>query len=597
MLGMYYICSFNQTHPNKFHIKSDTLNKVLTVNNSVKAYPTFENKINLKHRISHMNHFSNLYLKNSSYNTLIEFNGTTENTIVDSVYRWIDNNPTYDIKFITVESELVNLYKLYKADKLPLIDSTVLIFIHGDYPIDEKCIDYLSKANEIFIHDPWNNEVLLDIMSNYQTIEIAQFITEKPVFRCTNKISSSSKSYEYIKNVIKTSTWLNQMLHTDFSNEQTIYTFNYPNSIDQRMPLSNIIKYNWILSKLLNSQSDWIINQLITQSDYLLAYNPIYVLLVQNHIFTTLSPTERDVIYRVAKAEIKHIFADNQFEQSYRNIITHEIKKRFERERLIELKNNPSLPMPYVKTISQAYLKLDQIIKTTTALGLNIIPQKLVGLHVCEAPGQFIFRLNKDHPNYEWLANTLPFDEGEDIIGDDYQIIKRNLSKWILCDVCELEGKLPKTFKPNLITSDLGLPSTKWRQEEVLLKPQTAVIKLVLTKLNVGGTCILKCFLPCKLDQTIKLMTDLYNAFEYLYFIKPSLNFDSAEFYIVGVNKLSKPKKENHKAVEGKLSQMTIMFYYYNLQLAFCNDNISLLKKYDIEQAIKIYNLKTHNII
>ena len=329
---------------------------------------------------------------------------------------------------------------------------------------------------------------------------------------------------------------------------------------------------------LLGLEPSWYIQQQITQSDNLISYNPIYVLLVQNHLFTTLTQDERDVMYRVSKAESKLIqMLDNNV--NYRGTITNDIKKHFKHDK----------QMPYVKSISQAYLKLDQIIYVTNKLGHHIIPPKLIGLHLCEAPGQFIFRLNRERPNYEWIANSLPINKSEDTIGDDYKIIKMNPSKWLMCDVGEVDKQLPKTFKPNLITSDLGLPNTKWKQEEVLIQPQTVVVGLILTRLSIGGNCILKCFLPCRLDQSIKIITSLYNNFEYLYFIKPSLNFDSAEFYIVGINKLNKPNNETDKNVQGKLSQMTIMFKYYNIQSTFCK-NKDIINNYAKEQANLIYN-------
>ena len=251
MFGIYYIAKFHQeanssyydqlnkklnpqlnlefnpqrssNYYGQFQLITDTMNRMVSLNNTFITFKNegFQNTINFDPKISNMYHFCNLYVKNSSYETILEINGTSDNTIVNSVYAWLDRNISYNINFINLESDIVkvNIYKKYKTSELKTIKDNLLVFVHGDHPIDNKVISYLSGCNEIYIQDPWNNEVLLNIMSKYNIIEITKHITAKPIFRC--RILSKNK-YD-MNNIINTAAKLNYMLHLDFSGDYNIY--------------------------------------------------------------------------------------------------------------------------------------------------------------------------------------------------------------------------------------------------------------------------------------------------------------------------------------------------------------------------------------
>jgi len=70
------------------------MNRIISLNNTFITFKNevFQNTIKFNSKISNMYQFYNVYLKNSSYETILEINVTTDNTIVNSICAWLDRN-------------------------------------------------------------------------------------------------------------------------------------------------------------------------------------------------------------------------------------------------------------------------------------------------------------------------------------------------------------------------------------------------------------------------------------------------------------------------------------------------------------------------
>jgi hypothetical protein len=257
------------------------------------------------------------------------------------------------------------------------------------------------------------------------------------------------------------------------------------------------------------------------------------------------------------------------------------------------------LPAP---TISNAFTKLWEVLETFPQI-INKNSKSFKVFHICEAPGQMIlatkYFVSKKRPNidmkdtkytnsYDWKANSLnPYnaENKSKYIGktfaDDYNLIKNNPKKWLwgadnTGDITKVKNikwfrkyindqwlsSSNKDGKIDFICGDGGLSTDN--DPFLLQKLDLAQAITVVACSSKGGSCCIKHFTPF-----IRSHKDTYNAsgfflgFLYLYYIsfeqvslfKPySSNFDSGEFYVVGVNFLgiSESQIENlYKVLDG----------------------------------------------
>ena len=181
------------------------------------------------------------------------------------------------------------------------------------------------------------------------------------------------------------------------------------------------------------------------------------------------------------------------------------------------------------------------------------INSKFKTFHICEAPGMFIITLDYYIKNYinksiarnansnikfEWTAQTLKPNKWNKAFGDDLNLIKNNKNKWMFGDITNIENiKYYKQYcnDTNLITCDGGLPFDfdSFNSNKLLF----AVLIFMIINVPIKGNFILKMYLPIYEKWKFELLFIIYECFEWLYFIKPSVNKWWPEFYIIGKNR------------------------------------------------------------
>jgi hypothetical protein len=216
--------------------------------------------------------------------------------------------------------------------------------------------------------------------------------------------------------------------------------------------------------------------------------------------------------------------------------------------------------------INQAFLKMMEILTE-----FKLITRNITSFHTCEAPGMFIkaitYYCNKYDYSYDWHAQSLA--SGFGYHSDFLKNYKDRLFMQNNGDITNQKNILfYKQFfnnkKVDIFTSDCGVGNCDYSDEEILhLKVHFSQICCCLLTLKVGGSCVMKTFLPIQTKLGISIIYYLYKSFDELYFYKPSLNPISGEFYIVGkgykgekqhFSKLLKIQKSNDLSNEQILS-------------------------------------------
>jgi len=231
-----------------------------------------------------------------------------------------------------------------------------------------------------------------------------------------------------------------------------------------------------------------------------------------------------------------------------------------------------------IYTASQAWQKMFTI--------LDIVPEiieqyktrkdsNFTSFHLCEAPGAFISALHyyllwnhkRIHKKWNWTAQSL-MDDTDDKFGDNFGFIRKYRDNWDFGplgtgDILSLKNqryylkkygrKEDDTGGVDFVTLDCG--SSEMGSESMqkgtnledltLFKLRHAEQYLILNLVKVGGCGLFKSSLPLPKIEELKHLLKFENAFEKVYYIKPRLNLQSGEYYIVGVNKLPSNKSRN----------------------------------------------------
>lgn len=204
--------------------------------------------------------------------------------------------------------------------------------------------------------------------------------------------------------------------------------------------------------------------------------------------------------------------------------------------------------------ISQAWLKMYEILADTKLI--NKRKGTLRSFHLCEAPGSFIDCLNyyirtkTNIDKFEWNAQSLKPIKSK-IIGDSFGIIKRHPKRWHwgadgTGDITNIDNiKYYKQFCDgiNLITSDCGLAWKDTGYEKVAYSSLVAILYL----LPKGANMVFKILSPVDIPLVWNVIYIYYQNFKKLHFFKPTQNFHSREFYVIGIDYLGTESKVLNK--------------------------------------------------
>jgi 23S rRNA U2552 (ribose-2'-O)-methylase RlmE/FtsJ len=229
--------------------------------------------------------------------------------------------------------------------------------------------------------------------------------------------------------------------------------------------------------------------------------------------------------------------------------------------------------------ITNAFVKLWEIYNTFDWL-LPKDKKAINVFHIAEAPGQWINTTNtyfKKHmptnTKYEWYANSLNPDHPEikkmtGPLKNDYGFIKKYKERWIwgadeTGDITSTENikwysefLKEKMASVDLVTGDAGL-NVNNAPLDLLQKLEFAQMVMVACTSSVGGSCIIKHFLPYlpsfkESNQAsgffMSFMFMYHLMFKEFHMIKPlSSSPGSGEFYVVANGFLGLPDDVKNK--------------------------------------------------
>lgn len=200
-----------------------------------------------------------------------------------------------------------------------------------------------------------------------------------------------------------------------------------------------------------------------------------------------------------------------------------------------------------VRAVSNAWLKLWEMLHLDPRLGEALRGETW---HLCEAPGAWVSacgRWAEDHGHpYHWRAQTLPPDGGE-VLGDHYHLLRDYPEQWDLGDITDPETlRGYRTRQADLITADGGRPLAPHRVnygELECLPLLQGQILAICQSLRVGGSALVKVWLPLALPATLGLLRLWTGVFEVTYLVKPVASRPgNSEIYLVGHGYLGTPE-------------------------------------------------------
>jgi hypothetical protein len=203
----------------------------------------------------------------------------------------------------------------------------------------------------------------------------------------------------------------------------------------------------------------------------------------------------------------------------------------------------------YNLVVSQAFCKMLEMLYMCPVMSDKM--QRVKTFHLCEAPGQFILAFvsycNKHRIQYDWYAQSLNYNNEivqkkyPGALNDRYGLMANYHNRWLYGadntgDVTSLENiKSYSQIKYDVITSDCGLSVSGddyGKQENVMVFINYCQMMIGILSLKVGGTFIYKAFLPFSTKASLSSLCLLYDIFEHLHVVKPSLNPASSEVYV-----------------------------------------------------------------
>lgn len=329
-----------------------------------------------------------------------------------------------------------------------------------------------------------------------------------------------------------------------------------------------------------------------------------------NDILTYLNEHQENIIYNITSSSNKKnnkIIPDDminyinnklysiQHKIDTRNIVTYVNAKKY-----IRLYRNPTYSLyKYIENIygipnvTQAWCKMYEMLHILhNDLKILSINSELKSFHLCEMPGNFIsalfyfIQLNNIQTKWSWIGQSLV----ESKISDEYGYVKKYKDNWDLYNGGDLLNKriqsyyMKKYKKLDFITSDCGIENNLNQESNNTLQLLHNIeLEMILKMLNIGGSFIAKKFIYIHDKTVLKLLYKLLCKFKYLYCIKSQLNAYSAEYYIIGINKLKKQVKYDYNLFLNNMNNFLLDFLKLNefiidMQLYF-TDNITKMKQ------------------
>ena len=202
--------------------------------------------------------------------------------------------------------------------------------------------------------------------------------------------------------------------------------------------------------------------------------------------------------------------------------------------------------------VSNAFLKIIELMMTYDIIPIDTI--KLKSFHFCEAPGMFIIGLNHylqtktKVKDWSWYGNSLTIEAEKTALTDMHGLIKANKDKWLigpessgdirsLTNINYFKSKLESV---DFITSDCGIcidSSMLNKYEEIIAETDFAQFINMINLLRVGGSGIIKTFIPLELSSNVCIIYMMTQLFEEVYLSKPITSRpQNSEVYLVGKN-------------------------------------------------------------
>lgn len=253
--------------------------------------------------------------------------------------------------------------------------------------------------------------------------------------------------------------------------------------------------------------------------------------------------------------------------------------------------------------ITNAWLKLYEILEEF----VYFETKKIKSFHLCEAPGAFIkateYYCKKNKIKLTWVAQTLNSEKDSNALTDHFGIINKYSDRWDFGnkntgDITDPEiiKYYSKKYKNmDFITADGGIyctPKLLNYQDTLLCKLVLGEIITVLECLKIGGTAVVKVFIPM-IDPFYKsIMKILYECFDKIFYYKPSHSTPvNSEFYLVMINYYKKYNdiKNLYKLLNSKNIHETKIINNFNSTNH--NEIVSILMNNQINSLKSAYKL------
>jgi 23S rRNA U2552 (ribose-2'-O)-methylase RlmE/FtsJ len=200
--------------------------------------------------------------------------------------------------------------------------------------------------------------------------------------------------------------------------------------------------------------------------------------------------------------------------------------------------------------VSNAFLKIYEMMVTYDIISDDVITLK--SFHFCEAPGMFIIGLNHylltktKIKKWEWHGNSLTQTAEQTALSDSHGLIRKNKDKWLtgpedsgdIRSLTNIEFFKEKLESVDFITSDCGIcvdTSNLNKYEELVAETDYAQFINMINLLKIGGSGIIKTFIPLELASNVCIIYIMTQIFEEVYLSKPITSRpQNSEVYLIG---------------------------------------------------------------
>lgn len=194
--------------------------------------------------------------------------------------------------------------------------------------------------------------------------------------------------------------------------------------------------------------------------------------------------------------------------------------------------------------VSNAFLKIYELLYSYQLF--DIEKPSLKSFHFCEAPGMFILGMNHFIQTktkikaWDWYANSLEKTSENTALEDNFNIIEKYKSKWILGDIMlkkNIDMLKNKLNEVEFITSDCGICvdySDQNNNEELISKLDYAQFINMINLLAINGSGIIKLFIPTEKASNVSLIYLATQLFTKVCISKPiTSRVHNSEIYLV----------------------------------------------------------------